>query len=162
MQGAQKSFLFPRNTIISSKQKIDISPKITDFSVADKNTLKLMDAEGDIIFDYNASATTTPTVDKTLDAPHQEANSPSTSSVVNYVNDTIPAVKGLTATYLSNNVSNDKTTQIFSFRKIIIFIISFVFIGAAAYAVYFIRRKKFISNSVDGSSAGNDFEILDD
>ena len=162
LESAQKSFVFPRNTIINSKQQINISPKITNFSSVDKDTLKLMDTEGDIIFDYNAPTTTTTTLDKSPVVGYLEASNHSAYSVKNYVNDTIPPSKGLTATALSSNTPKDNTAHSFSLRKIIIFIISFVFIGAAACAVYLIRRKKIIADGLNTSSSGNDFEILDD
>ncbi len=155
LSSTQKSFVFPKNTIVASKDKITLSPKITNFSIADENTLKLSDSQGNIIFDYLSPPTVpimTATVDKPTDVGRLEASRRPTSGM------DIPAVNSLTAKALQNDVENSNNpTPSFSLRKILIFITSFVLIGASAYAVYFIRRKK-VAPKEDGS----DFEILDE
>lgn len=161
LQSAQKSFVFPRNTIIVSKQTMTISPKITGFSVADENTLKLIDSAGNTIFDYNASSAPVVAVANTVDKPTLVRQPKESSSA--YVNDEIPAVNNLSATALSSNIPENTSTPTSSLKKILTFIFAFVFIGAAASAVYFIRRKNFVINGADESTiTGKDFEILDD
>ena len=169
LQSAQKSFVFPRDTIILSKQKMTISPKITNFSVADESTLKLVDPAGNTIFDYSTPTTTNAISSSVTDittamAPAKPilAEQPKESTAA-YMNETIPPVKSLTASALSSNVPKNTSTRTSSPIKTTIFIVSFLFIGAAAYAVYFIRRKKFMVNDMgDSTKAGNDFEILDE
>ncbi|MDR3519829.1 MAG: lamin tail domain-containing protein [Candidatus Pacebacteria bacterium] len=71
----QKKFTFPQDTIIISKQKMTLSPKITNFSMADENSLKLNTPEGNTIFAYAVSpalvvmpvVSIAPTVDKPTD-----------------------------------------------------------------------------------------------
>jgi hypothetical protein len=48
-----KSFTLPKNTMIGSKNKIIISAKITNFSIADGTTLKLLTPKREVSFDYS-------------------------------------------------------------------------------------------------------------
>ena len=50
-----ETFTMPRNSNILSKKKIILSPKITNFTVLDKDTLKLITSQNSIAFDYGAS-----------------------------------------------------------------------------------------------------------
>ena len=148
LSSAQKSFSFPKNTIIISKQKMMISPKITNFSINDKNTLKLMDSGGNTIFDY-----TNPIVPVAL-ATHK-------TTATTIVAEDIPDINNLIATALPNNIQdssnlNDPTT-FYSPKEIIIFVAAFVFVGLSAYLIYFVRQKKVLPKS-----AADDFEILDE
>jgi hypothetical protein len=155
LASAQKSFSFPRDTIIPSKQKITISPKITNFSITDENTLKLLDTQNSLIFSYVEPIVGAVADTNDVKIPTEVAlvdTSKHKISVKTSIND-IPAVNNLTATVLAsgmvkNNLTNDSKT-------IIIFIFAFIFIGVAAGIVYFVRRKKV------APPAGNDFEILD-
>jgi hypothetical protein len=148
LSSAQKSFSFPKNTIIISKQKMMISPKVTNFSINDKNTLKLMDSGGNTIFNY-----TNPIVLVAL-ATHKK-------TATTLVAEDIPDVNNLIATALPNNIqdpndSNDSTT-FSSLKEIMIFITAFIFVGLSAYLVYFVRQKKVLPKST-----ADDFEILDE
>lgn len=145
----QKSFKIPRDTIIISKQKITISPEITNFSIADENTLKLMDPEGNTVFDYSNPIVPTVVATTNNSTAVGQSQTKKLKSVAISTLD-IPAVNNLTATALSSDGSKNNS------RTKIVFILSFIFIGAAAYAVYFIRRKK------TAPVAGDDFEILDE
>jgi hypothetical protein len=144
----QKGFKIPKNTIVASKQKIILSPKITNFSIEDENTLKLLDSQGNLIFDYSSPPINQLTSSET--APIKTKNQSK-----NFTPEEIPA-NNLTASAISGNITNNDDT---SNLGIIIFVIFLIFIGVAAYAVYFIRHKKMIPQN---ENDGNDFEILDE
>ena len=55
LAGNNQSFVFPKNTVLGSKKKIMFSSKITHFSISDKNNLKLLNMQGELIFDYSSS-----------------------------------------------------------------------------------------------------------
>lgn len=50
LAGSSKSFIFPKNTKIASKKKIILSPKITGLLVLEKENLRLLSPQGDIVF----------------------------------------------------------------------------------------------------------------
>ena len=157
----RKSFTIPLNTILAAKKKMIISSKITNFSIADQDTLKLMNSEREIVFDYTASensqelflqkVATEDIKGQSLKEFPQELslNSKTEIPVENLpvfdanINETATALE---SDAVKNNFNNSYL-PIFG---------SIVFIGASAGAVYFIRRKK-----VTGEEA-NDFEILDE
>ena len=170
LESNAKSFTIPRNTIIGSKNKISISGKITNFSITDKDTLKLITSEGDTAYDYTASIVSIPVAKTVLaqNSPLEEysglrsegggnASTPSRTRAApqegNNSTNQIPLVNLSSAVVssgiLQNNGANNSQTTI-------IFLISIIFIGAGAGAVYFVRQKKVIPE------AGNDFEILDE
>lgn len=145
-----KSFIIPRNTILAPKKKMIISPKITNFSILDKDTLKLMTPQREIVFNYLSSIIVPKIVPvsvsktPTLILPRSSGEMPKTEGV----NDNL-----LASTVSSETVNNDSVK---SSNFPIIPLASFIFIGASAGAVYFIRQKKVVSEDV------NDFEILDE
>lgn len=49
---ALKTFPLPRNTHLEAKKKLTLSARLTGFSVADRGSLKLVTAQGDIAFTY--------------------------------------------------------------------------------------------------------------
>ncbi len=160
-----KSFTIPRNTIIGSKKKIIISAKVTNFSIEDKNTLRLMTSQKEVIFNYPSSIDSIVRQDltiKTIPIPIQTSrlnldenvkNSAIAENLTKNLNLSILPI-GITASAISSDVINNN--QINNSQKIIIFIVFLIFIGISASAVYFIRQKKIVS------SAGDDFKILDE
>jgi hypothetical protein len=158
-----KSFKIPHNTILSAKKKIIISPKITNFSIADKNTLKLMNGEGRVMFDYGVSIAPTETVAENLPAVEPLQAKTLISEVKNVKNSAI------TEKLTENSVvlPIDEAASVGSIGVLgqsadnaqsspFIPIVSVVFIGASAYGVYFIRQKRIVPQN------GNDFEVLDE
>jgi len=156
----KKSFVLPKNTIIGSKKKIIISPKITNFSILDKETLKLMNSQGNKIFDYQSpiapvvTILPTKTADEIIVQPKISASE--NSKVVEPLGiapapaDQIP-VENLPALAIQSDIVKNEWNA-----TIIVYFVSIIFIGASASAVYFLRRKKVVSN------AGDDFNILDE
>jgi hypothetical protein len=159
LASAQKNFIIPRNTVLQTKNKMIISPKITGFSVTDKDTLKLINSEGDVIFDYSnptVSDVRLPQKNSVSDVGIPQDGSPTSGR-----NSSYNTTRNLSATAFSPidteeaDSQNDNSNSNAFYRLIAIF--SFViFLGISALAVYFIRRKKILP------PIGNDFEILDE
>src|SRR3989338_8234463 len=170
----RKSFTIPRNTVLATEKTITISPRITNFSIEDKNTLKLMTPQQEIAFDYTASVvpvkTTTPSIPppkgEVKNSPLPAPPSPSAplslsrrgvGGEVNFevapasVPDNQPPADNLTASVAESDVVDSKNS-----RTIIIFAIFIIFIGISASVVYFVRSKGDIFRH------GNDFKILDE
>ena len=145
-----KSFTIPRNTTIASKNKIIISSKITNFSILDKDSLKLITAQGNLAFDYTASI-----VPQKLITQEQNRSQDFLLRNVNYSPDLAPVLptqnENLKASVISSDIVKDNPM-----RTYILTTIMTVFLGMSAGAVYFIRQKKTISNT------GDDFSILDE
>ncbi|MFA5931979.1 MAG: lamin tail domain-containing protein [Candidatus Paceibacterota bacterium] len=150
-----KSFMIPKNTILVSKKKMIISPRITNFSITDKDTLKLINREGGVVFDYTVRQDLA--VVQPPKSPLSGGRSGSFSSldkgrlggVIDTNLSSIP--EDLTSSAIQSNTPENSPSN--SYLPIIT---SVIFIGASAGAVYFIRRKKVIPED------GNDFEILDE
>ena len=173
LEGNNKTFFFPQNTIISVNQKIIISPKVSGFSIADKNNLKLANPEGDIIFDYGASLLSAVAA---ISAPVQPAKISVQTSVItasNTVttatvakakikaptvatsikipakNNIIPPVALSAALIESAPVNSNKSSAFLGLSALVV---------GSSSAVYFMRRKK-IPVPVEKSDG---FEILDE
>ena len=140
-------FTFPKNTSMSSNRKMIISPRVSGFNIEDKSTLKLMTAEREVVFDYSSPVTRQGLAVKNKSNSGVPRPNLSEFSVVS-------ALENLPALALGNNISKQEMGD--SKSSLITPLISFVFIGASAYAVYFIRRKKIVTEK------GEDFEILDE
>jgi hypothetical protein len=144
-----KSFKIPKNTILAAKKKMIIPPRITNFSIADKSTLKLMNSESEMVFNYG---TPTSKQDLTMAQPPKSPLSGGRSESFSSLDKgRLGGVEDLTASALQSNPSENNSNN--SYLPIIT---SVIFIGASAGAVYFIRRKKVIPQE------GDDFEILDE
>ncbi len=162
LASSARSFAFPKDTIIGSKKKMTISPNFTHFSVPDKDTLKLTTPQGKIVFDYGSSIVPIVPVEIAIQpdiSVSQSVNQDNTDSA------TITALEENSATGVSaeqipaenleaSAVSSNVVPSSFSFPYMPAF--AFVFIGASAGAVYFIRQKKVFSK------AGDDFKILEE
>src|SRR3989338_7652206 len=170
----RKSFTIPRNTVLATEKTITISPRITNFSIEDKNTLKLMTPQQEIAFDYTASVVPVKTTTPSIPPPKGEVKNSSLPDLtspsaplslsrrgvggeVNFevapasVPDNQPPADNLTASVAESDVVDSKNS-----RTIIIFAIFIIFIGISASVVYFVRSKGDIFRH------GNDFKILDE
>ena len=150
--GNQKSFILPKNMILEPKKKITLSPKITNFSILDKNTLKLLNPQGEIISDFSSSVKQAPVaVKKTV-----SAKIPVTENkklLKNEIKTEIPA-DDLEAEAVKSNTNtngeNDFKYGVFGLLA---------FLGIAGSTTYFIRthnRKPKIEPVADS------FEIIDE
>lgn len=137
-----KIFIFPKNSVIMSKKQVIISGKITGFTLSDQNNLKLYSGTGELIFDYSSLK-----IPAVVRQDLTTVTEPKISTV-------LPSLGNLGATVLESDVMNSGSSNNSSIP--IILIASFIFIGAGASAVYFIRQRKVVPENVD------DFEILDE
>ncbi|MFA6177390.1 MAG: lamin tail domain-containing protein [Candidatus Paceibacterota bacterium] len=144
-----KIFILPKNSVIMSKKQMTISGRITGFNYGDQNNLKLYSGTGELIYDYNIGIQPPKSpLSRGLSTGISSSDKGRLGGVIS------PAFEPLGAEVLQSNVINSESTSTSSMP--IIPIASFIFIGASASAVYFIRRKKVIRES------GDDFEILDE
>jgi hypothetical protein len=149
LSSLNKTFIFPKNTIISNKSKIILSPKITNFTIGDEKNLKLSTPVGETIFDYGTSTFSKP---------------------INNIANPIASIGKLEAVS-SEKIKNENETQNFNnnlFAGVIkseiadknnsyLFFIGFaILLAVSSGAVYFIRRKKIVLED------GSDFEIIDE
>jgi len=156
---SSKSWTMARNTILTPQQKMVISSKITNFSIEDKNTLKLMTPQGEIAFDYGAAQA----IPKSPPQPHLtpllkgEGEKSSflpqgkAGDEVGFDAALVSASENLPASIMSSNAIPKSSNN--SYMPALI---SLLFIGASGGAVYFIRQKKIIPR------IGDDFKILDE
>ncbi|HBA45492.1 hypothetical protein A2W67_01775 [Candidatus Nomurabacteria bacterium RIFCSPLOWO2_02_40_28] len=139
-----KSFTIPRKTIINSKNKLIISSKVTQFSVLDRN-LKLTTPQGNIIFNFLPD----------IIPVKQSISKPSIDKVENKISENQSSsempIENLEIAALANDAAGENPM-----RAYILTTVMTVFLGISAGGVYFIRRKKAVS------SAGDDFQILDE
>ena len=144
----EKSFTIPRNTILQTKNKMVISPKLTNFSIDDKNTLRLVNAEGDTIVTGVGSV-------PGVGIPQGGSPTPGSRKEKNISDVGLPQSGIPTSENLDVGIPQGESpaSGIVSTFVIIFFVI---FIGASAGVVYFIRRKKIILQP------GDDFKILDE
>jgi len=168
---SEKKFTLPKNTVILAKKKIVLSPKITNFNFEDAKNLKLSTSEGQLVFDYGNFLASSPAVivqkpDSAVTAADlpliAQSGKKETNSQTNKIKDNITEkakdesqaliIQDLSATAISSDIPPKKSDNGHTYIPMII---SFIFIGASAGAVYFIRQKRNISK------AGDDFKILD-
>lgn len=146
----KRSFNFPRNTIFFSKKKMIIAPQISGFSFEDKNSLKLVNSKREVISDYSSNQLAKNTArESSISVQISKIN----SNKNNLAKAGVEAVD-LTASAINSDASDQDSSSSYKFPFIPI--ISTVFIGTCACAVYFIRRKKTTGEY------GSDFEILDE
>ncbi|MEI8174671.1 MAG: lamin tail domain-containing protein [bacterium] len=158
-----KSFSIPRNTTIRSGKKMIISSKITNFSINDKNNLKLLDPQWGVVFDYGslvivpvvAVLIKNTAVQSQLEIPIEKEQ---TNTEVVKPLDIIPLTeeeqvsdKNLVASVISSDIVENHPI-----RSYFLAFILTIFIGGSSLVVYFIRQKKIVLNT------GDDFKILDE
>lgn len=170
LQTATKTFIFPKNTFVPSKNKIIISPKITGFTILDKTSLKLLDQDWKEVFDYSLSIT--PTINPTIISSSKTkisknsktANQNTNQNQADYFNDFILPVSNsqqegnllskFSPNYLNAQVIGSASAD--ENNNYLYFILLLLLIGFSIGAVYYIKKKK--NNSKDGE----DFDILDE
>ncbi len=143
---SRRSFFIPRNTTLASKAKMIISSRVSGFSIEDKSTLKLMTPQGGVAFDYSIPVERTSPV-----FPKKATIQQSISITPSPLEETQGEEN--TASVINSGILENEDEP---FTLPIIPIASFLFIGASAGAVYFIRRRSF------SPEPGEDFEILDE
>jgi hypothetical protein len=145
LRGEEKSFIFPKNTILQSKSKLILSPRITGFTVLDKNSLKLMTQDWATVYDYSSP---TP---KKLAIKTEQTLPPANIEPANaLIPENTVLSSDLSASVLESNPSSNSYLWISGF--VILLVIS-------SGVVWFIRRgSKVPPNPV----SGDEFEMLDE
>jgi len=146
----QNKFIFPKNTILKSKNKIIISPKTTNFSILDKDTLSLVNSEGETMSDFLSSQKQTGVSTKNSIVNSTAVKPPLGGFTANPENEQVP-VDNLGATA----VKSDSDTE----NNMMYGIGLFAFLGLSAGATYFIRVR---NRGTSQEKAGDDFEIIDE
>ena len=161
LSSANKNFILPKNTIIESKGKITLSPKITGFSSLDENNLKLLTATRGLVYDYESSNVVMPvqmqndtkntvvSMEKLNVSKGTFGNTKTKLDLASTEVDAQNQNEDLQATAFKNT-SNDERDSFWFFVGFVILLI------VSSGVVYFIRRKKKVLK------AGDDFEILDE
>lgn len=139
LSSGTKSFTFPKNTILGSKKKMILSPKITGFSFSDKDTLKLSNPQWETIFDYSTSVRSVKVSTKN--------STPVKVFVAEKNIETEMPNNNLEATAIKNDSSEE--------NNLMYGIGLFAFLGISASAAYFIRSR----SKKDLSPTGSDFVI---
>ncbi|MCX6751681.1 MAG: lamin tail domain-containing protein [Candidatus Nomurabacteria bacterium] len=156
LSSSQKSFTLPRNMILESKKKIILSPKITGFSILDKDTLKLLNSQWGTVFDYSASLKPVEVLAKksvkVSTAISTAVKPPNGGFTAESANEQIPsdnleatAVKSDTNTGTGNNLMYG--------------IGLFAFLGLSTSAAYFVRAR---NRKIIPGVPGGDFNIIDE
>jgi len=156
----EKSFTLPKDTIVGAKKKIILSPKITGFSILDKNTLKLSDSQGDMIFDYSSSIkpvevsnnnNTVPvkTLKPSINKNSTAVKPPVGGFTAKSSNGQIP-VDNLEAEAVNSGVSKETDFKYGVFGLLIL-------LGVSVGTTYYIRKRNRKSAI---KTVGEDFEIL--
>ena len=144
-----KVFNFPRNTMIGSKKKMIISPKITNFSIYDKNNLKLLSPQGETIFDYGSFLFPVKSLNsKVIESESQLSVN---QNNINLVKELQTPTEDIQSSAISSSIAKNNSLRIYFTTTILT-----IFLGVSAGAVYFVRKKKTLPNS------GDDFKILDE
>ncbi len=155
-----KIFTLPKNTSILAKNKVILSPKITNLNFEDSKNLKLITQAGQLIFDYGAFLVA-PVETKSAEIPKTvENNVLKTESISNkntvvsdrniLVSDTTPVSNiDISANVLKADVLNKSSINIpmITFGCLLL-------LGGGT--VYFIRRRGVLSQNKD------EFDILDE
>lgn len=155
---AATSFTFPRNTVIGSKKKMTISSSLTNFSFGDKETLKLMTPQWKIIHDFTALSVPPKEMVKPVVKANQDAVKEAGFSQMENQQGESLLEKDLEKIPFENVGAAAIKSEVIeksSYGSFIFTISAFMFVGASAGAVYFIRRKRAIP-------PGSDFNILDE
>ncbi|KKQ07429.1 MAG: hypothetical protein US18_C0017G0024 [Parcubacteria group bacterium GW2011_GWB1_36_5] len=159
-----RTFILPKNSSVLAKKKMIISSKTTGFSIEDKNTLKLMTPQREVISNYLTSifapikAVSTKNLNKETEvSPKVSTNQNQTNlgavklpEEISILDKQVP-VENLGASIVQSNAVGNNSIRTYFLTTILT-----VFLGLSAGAVYFIRQKKIVAG------AGDDFKILDE
>ncbi|MEI7810527.1 MAG: lamin tail domain-containing protein [bacterium] len=156
LSSLNKNFVLPKNTIISSKDKIILSSKVTNFILADKDSLRLLLPTNEVVFNYTSSfSDSNPNLSK-ININTKPINRLISTNLNNIDNNIVK-------NEITDNTTNNDLTASISDSEVVkegdsyLFFIGFaILLTVSAFAVYFIRRKKV------NPQEGDDFEILDE
>lgn len=142
-------FILPKNTLLDPDFEMIISPAITRLTFQDKNTLKLLTAQREEVYDYMTVAVADKIPEKKI-LYGEKSNTQ--INLDDKKEDLIEVDMGSVSDLTSNVVSSSENISS-SYFPIISFV---VFLGVASVSVYFVRRNK------KSFVPGDDFELLDE
>ncbi len=151
----QKNFTLPKNMILDSQRKIILSPKITGFSVLDKDTLKLKNPQGETVFDYSVQTKPAKILAKDSVSVKLSATESAPDALQNDTSGDNAKIEVSTDDLLAQTVKSDESTG-GNFKYGVLGL--FVFLGIGASTAYFIRNH---NRGTVPQTSGNDFEIMD-
>jgi hypothetical protein len=139
------NFIFPRNTILGREKNMIISPFISKFIFSDKNSLKLLNSQNEVVDEYTFLS----------NVVQNEKNISRNKNISNKDDGFIKTIEeipkeDLTATSIISG-EGDNNSRLYIFSGILIF-----FLLITSSIVYFIRKKANTENIAD------EFEILDE
>lgn len=149
LKGLNKTFIFPRNTLLNKEKKIVLSPKVTNFNFGDKNFLEILDPSGKVIYSQKVIG---------------EVKGISTKKISSSNKNFIPASNENTSQDFDENLdiaSEENTKDLVPYKEEdennwnIIFIFVLVILGTVAL-VYFVRKSSIKKGDEE------EFEILDE
>jgi hypothetical protein len=149
LKGLNKTFIFPRNTLLNKEKKIVFSPKVTNFNFGDKNFLEILDPSGKVIYSQKVTG---------------EVKGISTKKVSSSNKNFIPASNENTPQDFDENLdiaSEENTKDLVPYKEEdgnnwnVIFIFVLVILGTVAL-VYFVRKSSIKKGDEE------EFEILDE
>jgi hypothetical protein len=158
LASTDKTFTLPRHTTLASKQKMMLSPQLTNFSISDKSTLRLLTPQGELVFAYTGLPTPKVPLGKT--AVRQPTPISSGSPSLPLINSFDSISENLPAAVSDSGIFESETQN--SSSTSLVFILFLALVGVSALAVYFIRRKGVVFGSDLSTPTGQDFEILDE
>jgi hypothetical protein len=159
---AKKTFVFPKGTSLEAGEKMILSPKITNFSLEDKDSLKLLTSSGEIASSYQVKTTKTSSASVSNSPPIENISASSPPAEIFSGQSEIENIPGneifpednleLPATSILAETQDrelpGRNSRFFFWGFVGLLILS----GGAAY---YIRRGKNIKNP------GEDFKIID-
>lgn len=163
LSGNNKSFIFPKNTNLLSMKKIILSPRITNFTIEDKNFLELLDKNRTVIFSYKNI------INQKQNTENNIVKYKNTNTILpknNSTNDISPEyfIENYEEEFENHDISgavilsDENPQQENNFIYIILFTL---LIGLAVFSIYFLRKNR--GNKEEENQEGlEDFEILDE
>ncbi|MFA7285697.1 MAG: lamin tail domain-containing protein [Candidatus Paceibacterota bacterium] len=161
--GNNKSFTFPKNTNLLSMKKIILSPRITNFTIEDKNFLELLDKNRTVIFSYKNI------INQKQNTGNNIVKYKNTNTILpknNSTNDISPEyfIENYEEEFENHDISgavilsDENPQQENNFIYIILFIL---LIGLAVFSIYFLRKNRG-NKEEENQEDLEDFEILDE
>ena len=150
LSSLRNKFVFPKNSILKAKNKIIVSSKTTNFSILDRDTLKLINSEGETISDYLSFIKPVKTLAKNSTVVSTAVKMPLGGETAKWEDGQIPA-ENLSAIAVKSDV-NTGNNLMYGAGLL-------AFLGISAGSAYFIRNR---NRKIILQTTGSDFEIMDE
>lgn len=164
LTSGEKNFILPKNTVLQPRKKMILSPKITGFSISDKDTLKLENPQGEIIFNYSTPIEPVKILaKKSVSVRTSLLENKSENLSENNTQTEIPAstsasLGGPADNLLAQTIQSDIPVEDVG-NNLMYGIGLFGLLGISTGAAYFIRIR---NRKISTNTIGNDFEIIDE